>query len=230
MISTTSTSTDCHNDYRPLSTLAVIGGILGGTSILAWMDPSLVAVATIAAITGFLAVVRLWGKSADVAGLRLAVGGLAISSVCLVGASVWHWHRYTIEVPAGFDRLDLSNIFDAELEDVTPNLLKLRGRHIAVKAYIDPFYSSNRATSFTISRMDSTGFGATARPGEVLVIELAEGSRCEYGPEAVVVSGVFDIERDLARDGPRFRLILREAALRPATSSIGLPVRNPRAC
>jgi len=218
------------DDYRPLSTLAVCSGVSGLLSGLAWITPTMLIMAIFGTLIGGMAVVALRRRTSEVAGMRIAVGGLAAALVCLLGGTAWHRHQYTIEVPAGFERVDLSDIFDAEIEDATPALLQLQGRRIAVKAYMDPFYSPDSTTGFTISRMESTGFGATARPGERLVVELAEGLNCDYSQAPVVISGLFDIESGIAGDGSRFRLILMDATLRPATSAIGLPMRNPRSC
>lgn len=219
-----------NNDYRRLSTLSVLSGTLGVLSVLAWTWPPFVAVAALAVMCGGITMLRLRGRSADIAGLRLAIAGGAISATCLFGSALWHWHRYDIEVPAGFERVELCDVFDANVEDVTPALLALQGRQVSVKAYMDPFHTSDGVATFTISRMDSTGFGATARPGEQLTVELARGMTCEYSDVPVVVSGMFDIQTRAAGDGPRFRLVLRDASLQPATSSIGVLPRNPRAC
>jgi hypothetical protein len=75
LVSTTDRQTSAGSwvEYRPLSVLAVSSGVLGGLSVLAWIAPPLVAVATIAALCGGISVLRLWGRSADVAGIRLAI-------------------------------------------------------------------------------------------------------------------------------------------------------------
>jgi hypothetical protein len=239
--------------YRRLSTHAVVSAVFGGLSLLAWISPPLVAVATIAAICGGIAVVRLQGRSADVAGIRLAMGGLAVSSICLMGASVWHWHRYTIEVPEGYQRVELTDIFspqsghstaewvlderrwrdeptDEQRIHVSPTALQLDGHRIAVKGYVDPIASHEPVSAFTMSRLGWTGFGSKADPGEQLNIQLANGDSTDYFAAPVVVSGVFHIETDSSNGKTQVRLVLKNAVVRPATSSIGLSPRNGGDC
>jgi hypothetical protein len=232
--------------YRPDSVLAVISACAAPIAVSALMWPAMLTLAAASMILGCVAFWRLQTMKSVVAGVRVAATGLGLSVICLFGGSAWHWHQYAIEVPPGYERIDLSRILAPRIDappvdqvlgqnrrrvdrsdrrttgTLAASVLALDGRRVAVKAYMDPPTSITPAGEFTISSRRWSGFGSTPIPGEHLVVQLKAGADCEFAAKPVVVSGVFRVVTESSNGVTLTRLLLDDAIIRPATSTIGL--------
>lgn len=80
-------------NYRPISTLAVVGAVLALLSLLAFAATPFLIVAVVAVVVNFQAVLRLTKAHGEMAGLNMARGALFISLCCLSVAGAQTYYR-----------------------------------------------------------------------------------------------------------------------------------------
>ena len=184
-------------DYRPVPVSAPVAAVLGVLGLTAFLFASGLLLAAAGVVTGLLA----WRavRKTDGGGLWLAVGGLALSLVGLLGGAASHAYAYRTEVPEGHVRLDFTD--DIAERAVTPTgalspvMEKLDGLPVFLKGYMYPDPSGKeRGLSRFIFVKDSGEccFGGQPKLTDMIQVSM-DGDTANYYGGLVSVAGTFKL-------------------------------------
>ena len=219
-------------DYRPVpvsAPVAAVLGVLGLTGFLAAAGLVLAAAGVVTALVAWRAVRRT-----DGGGLTLALGGLALSLVGLIGGAAAHYHAYQTEVPEGFTRLD----FTADISEkaaaaglaaeaanpaaaVAPAVADLDGEQIFLKGYMYPDPSGRERDLGKFIFVKDSGeccFGGSPAVTDMILVTMDDSTADFYGG-LVSVAGTFKLRPVGGRGelNPLFELTATQAG--PAKTS-----------
>lgn len=127
--------------YRALSKSAVLCLLLGLLSFAALMAPMLLVLPVTGVFVGLLSLSQLRRYPAELSGRAVAVIGLTLNCLLLVGGGGMHAVVYATEVPEGFERIsfaDLQPVRSAPHLPVSPKSLELNGQKVFIKGYLYP--------------------------------------------------------------------------------------------
>jgi len=180
---------------------AVIGGVLAVlslTALLAWLA---IPVAVVAALICLAATIAILRSKGELAGLWMAVGGLALSTVMAVAGVLLTIHRYKTEIPTGFERHSFSRDISAkgigyqEVEgklklDIPKSVRDLVGKPIYLKGFMYPQGRPNYLTTFVLCKDNAQCcFGGEPPLQDMIGVLLDEGLTTDYTDSLVGVAG-----------------------------------------
>lgn len=189
-------------DYRPVpvsAPVAAVLGLLGLSAFLAAFGLVLAAVGLVVSLIAWRAVTRT-----DGGGLWLAVAGLALSLVGLIGGGASHAYAYQTEVPEGHVRLDFTTDISevavvptaaAPEGELSPVVKALDGTPIFLKGYMYPDPSGKeRGLSRFIFVKDSGEccFGGKPKLTDMIQVSMT-GDTADYYGGLVSVAGTFKL-------------------------------------
>ena len=101
------TATTFHEDapqysqYRALCSTAVVVLVLGFISLVSLLFPTLLFLPLVGVLLGVSAVLKIKSRPLELTGMPLAVVGIVLCGLLLVGGSTMHAAIYMTEVPEG---------------------------------------------------------------------------------------------------------------------------------
>jgi len=138
-------------EYRPLSTAAVASLVFGLLSTLIFFGGRdgienallLTPLPIIGLALGFKSLSTMRANPDQFSGGKLAMGGTALSALCLVGGMLFSGYVYATEVPEGYARASFAQLRPDEVElrgnhVVPPDIAKLDGEKVFIKGYMRP--------------------------------------------------------------------------------------------
>lgn len=200
---------ECEDDfagaYRALSASAVVSGVLGLLSVLAFADWWLGAVPLMAIATGLAAYRRIKAAPDEFTGLYLAKAGMALGFVCWLGGAAWLSYVYATEVPDGYGRISYRQLQPADDEPggaIPAEAQALDGKRVFIKGYIYPPPGSPPfVTHFLLVRdKGDCCFGGDPKITDRILVDIAPPGRLEYNASLHAVAGTFRIDPGRAVD------------------------------
>lgn len=188
-----------YEGYRPMSMTAVIGlvlGVAGAVSFLTILGFLICLGGIIAAIVAARSIRR---SNGELGGRKVALTGLLLSTLFLVGGIAFHTHAYATEVPDGFQRVsfarDISRPGFVEkngLRIFHPAVEKLNGKKIFVKGYMYPMPEESGLRTFVLVKDNQQCcFGGRPSPEDMILVRMKDGLAVDHFPDLVSVAGVF---------------------------------------
>ena len=141
--------TASYDDYRAISSSAVVTLILGIISVTALLFASLLFIPVVGLFLGISACLKIKSRPTELTGFPLALIGTVLSALLLVYGSIHHAYVYATEVPEGYTRVKFSQLKRAEKSKPDQEtLMELHEGKAFVKGYCHPegtFYINIRS-------------------------------------------------------------------------------------
>jgi hypothetical protein len=193
--------TDEYRPYRALSRTAVVCLVLGLFSASALATPALLVLPIVSIIAGLVSLGKIRRYPDELAGRAVALGGLVLSGICLVGGGGFHAYVYATEVPEGCVRIsfnDLQPVPEAPHLPVPPKALELNGRRIFVKGYVYPDGQQYDIKRFVlVPDMGTCCFGGQPKLTDMIEVTLRDPLRVEFARRQRKLAGVLTVDTRL---------------------------------
>src|SRR4051812_33947091 len=93
-------------DYSPISTLAVLSGLMGLLASFGLFEEDAIVFSLAGIMTGIPAIIRI--RKYGQLGAKAAYAGISFSIAFAILAPLLHHVRYRAEAPSGYERIDFS--------------------------------------------------------------------------------------------------------------------------
>ena len=185
-------------DYRPVPALAPASLFMGIASFVALVGFYGLLVALITILMSAVAIVQIRRSRGELSGDKLAMIGLALSSVFLFTGSYFLYSDYVTELPPGYQRVNFPMEIAAKQFVVTegqlalhPDVEKFRDRKIFVKGYMWQSRQPTGLTSFVLLKDNGECcFGGDPKPYDMMEVRMQDGKTVNDTPGLVGVAGV----------------------------------------
>ncbi len=186
--------------YRAVSRAAIasiIFAVLAVPGLLQTFAPMLVLtlVGILAGVVGWRATTRFEN---EFSGKSIAIAGLAINSLLLVGGVVGHVYIYMTEVPEGYERVQFYELQqDPALPDMpTEKSIAIDGQNVFLKGYIHPSSGSGVLRQFImVPDLGTCCFGGQPRSSDMIEVTLTGGQTIKAGMTKIKLAGKFTVNR-----------------------------------
>jgi hypothetical protein len=200
--------------YRSLSVSAVISLILGIICLPALFLPGLLFLPAMSAVCALLAIRRIRRASNEFVGQGLAVAGLVLSTLSLLGGTAMAVTTYATEVPEGYRRLTFSELKPGREEShlqIPSAVLRLDGQRVFIKGYVlSDDRSSDLKNFILVPDMGTCCFGGTPKLTDMIKITMEDPLRVRYSWQRRKLAGTLQIDprpkRENGMDGPHYHL------------------------
>ncbi len=138
-------------EYRPLSSGAIAAAIFGVLSLIMFaaagesLQSSLILspIPLVGLIVGLMALAKIRSMPGQLSGRKIALVGVVLSVVGLVGGLSYAGYIHATEVPNGYERVSFYELRPDEIEVrnglIVPNLAQgLEGKKVFIKGFIRP--------------------------------------------------------------------------------------------
>ncbi len=186
--------------YRAVSRPAIASlffAVLALPGMLQTFAPMLLLtlVGILTAILGLAATTRY---ANEFSGKSIAIAGLAINSLLLVGGMASHIYIYMTEVPEGYQRVQFYELQqDAALPDMpTQKSIDIDGQSVFLKGYIHPSSGSGLLRQFIlVPDLGTCCFGGQPRSSDMIEVTLTNGETIKAGMTKIKLAGTFTVNR-----------------------------------
>jgi hypothetical protein len=186
---------DADFEYRPLTPLAPLALFLGLASLASFMWVGALVLPITGVLIGLLALWRIRQSEGEVSGKTMAVIGLGLSAVLLLGGGGFHGYVYATEVPEGYERLSFnwlaaqSPVYEDGRLAPSPELKAVNGKKVYVKGYMYPTGQLTGLTQFTLCK--DTGeccFGGQPKVTDMIQVTMKDGMTVNH--RELILTGV----------------------------------------
>lgn len=191
--------------YKALSSAAVASLVAGVLSALALLDWTLGVIPFLGLLLGGFALYRIRANPAEITGQRLAVIGMALSSLFWAAGAGWLSYTYMTEVPEGYERISYAQLqpdpkFPAQA--IPPSAQQLDGQRVFIKGYAYPGRQQTNIKEFVLVRDRGTCCfgGSTPKLTDMIQVRLKDPLRLDYSLRLQRLAGTFRVERSKASD------------------------------
>lgn len=191
--------------YRALSSAAVVAFVLGLLSFLAMADYWLVAVPIVGVIWSIMALRQIRGRREELTGSWLAWAGLMLSLVLLPIGPAYQFHAEAIRIPPGYQPIT----YDALQPD--PNVIgqlipnsafALNSKKIYMKGFVYAGSDTTGIQNFVLCRDAGTCcFGGNPKITDRIVVKLKGAGGMVFTKQPVAVAGTFRVSPTQAPGG-----------------------------
>jgi len=192
----TSSSDEVEFPYRAISRAAVTSIILVLPAMLGLIQafaPMLVfaAIGVVVAVIGLRTIAKF---PDEYSGKPIALAGLALNGMLLVGGVAEHSYVYATEVPDGYGRVAFYELQQPEpLPDYPTNrAVELDGKPVFLKGYIHPSSGSGMLRRFIlVPDLGTCCFGGQPRSTDMIEVTLTGGQTVKAGLTKLKLAGKF---------------------------------------
>jgi hypothetical protein len=189
---------DPAEDYRALSAAAVSTFALGLLSPLAFLDMWLGLVPIAALMLGFVALRQIGKRPEEFTGKKLAIAGIALALVFLIGGGTYQGFVYSNELPGpDFVRASYAELQPYEGDPWTklsPETVALDGKKILIKGYVFPGQRQSGITQFLLVRdQGDCCFGGNPKVTDRILVSLKDTKGFDFSGKSFKVAGEFHI-------------------------------------
>lgn len=186
--------------YRAVSRAAIaslIFGFLSLPGLLQTFAPMLLL--TLVGIIAAIIALRATTRYADeFSGKPIAIAGLALNMVLLVGGLTGHIYVYLTEVPEGYERVAFYELQQpsSQRDLPTERAIGLDGAKIFLKGYIHPSSGSGMLRQFVmVPDLGTCCFGGQPRSTDMIEVTLTDGQTIKAGMTKIKLAGTFKVNR-----------------------------------
>ena len=216
-------------EYRAVSTPAVASLILGTLSVLTFVAgyTSLEAcllvcpIPVIGALLGWRALRSIKQMPDELTGRPVALVGVTLSVVFLVGGIAYAGFIYITEVPDGYERVSFRELKPSDMQlnggqVIPPEIRELEGKKVFIKGYIrsDSITSKRNIGEFLFVRdNEECCFGDISKVKyyDRILVSLVDGLRTNYSTGVFRLGGVLKMKPEHVAFGPRAPVFYLEA-------------------
>lgn len=202
-------STDIPLEYRALSTSGVASLVFGLASVFT-IPAALTSVQgtlmlaplpLVGLILGVYALAQIRKRPDELTGEKMALGGVLLSTVFLVGGLGLAGYVYATEVPNGYDRVAFVQMKPDEAEKaqqviVPPEVMALQGKKVFIKGYMRPPSQMFGLDSFLLVRDNNECCFGKNLPDyfDRMQVNLTPPLRTDYSTRMYRVGGTLQID------------------------------------
>lgn len=198
---------ESYAQYRALSSLAVVSGVLGVLSASAMLDWSLFVIPVVGIVAGAVALKKIRANPAEYTGEGFALAGSVLSMVFLVAGASWLSYSYATEVPEGHQRISYDLLQpDAKTPNqiIPPSAQELDGKKVFIKGYV--YQPSGGHTTglkqFVLVRdKGQCCFGGNPKLTDMILVKLRGSLSAEFNMRVVKLAGDFHVSPAAGVDG-----------------------------
>lgn len=194
-----SAASDSHEfPYRALSRAAIaslIMAVLALPGLIQAFIPFLffALIGIVCAVVAIRAIIQ-WPR--EYSGRLLAVSGLVLNGLLLVGGGLWQTYVYVTEVPEGYTRVSFFDFQQAPpLPDVPTSVaMDNNGKDVFIKGYIHPASGSGLLRRFIlVPDLGTCCFGGQPRSTDMIEVTLTQGKTVRGGLTKRKLAGKFTV-------------------------------------
>lgn len=192
--------------YRVISSLAVVSFVVGLLSALILFDWMLGIIPMIGIVCGALALLRIRARPEELTGEGVALVGTLLSTVFLTVGWTWFAYDYMTEVPSDkYMRISYAQLQPPESSpnQIPPDSAKeLDGKEVFIKGYVYPTGRRNGLQQFVLCRDNGTCcFGGQPKLTDMIEVTLRPPLKLDYSPRLHKLAGVFHVQTAQSADG-----------------------------
>ena len=169
-------------EYVPMTPLAPVAALMGLGGLVVFYDFLGIPVAVFALILSLVAVRTIRKSEGSVGGMGLALIGLTLSSLSVVGGTVKFAVDYSTECPEGYERVNFPRqiaerefIYIGGKRAVQPDVQELLDREIFLKGYMYQTRSTRNRRDFVLLKdSGECCFGGDPAPNDMIQVSLAD--------------------------------------------------------
>jgi hypothetical protein len=190
--------------YRALCPAAIASVLLSMLSLFAVLSMFLVLIPILGVLIGLYALLQIRQHPTELAGSMLALVGIALSGVLVVGTSALHVYVHMTEVPDDHRRIHYWQLQPEEgvVDQETPPFAKdIDGEKVFIKGYMYPGPIKNGIQQFLLVRdKGDCCFGGDPKITDRIQVKLAGSNHIAFDPGLQKVAGTFRLKRDSNAD------------------------------
>jgi hypothetical protein len=184
--------------YRAVSRTAVASILIVPLALLGLLQAfaPLLVFAAVGVVCGALAIRSISRWPEEYSGRAMAVAGVVINGLLLVGGSANHAYVYATEVPDGYQRVSFYDFQQPEpLPDVpSRRAMEVDGADIFLKGYIHPSSGSGLLRRFIlVPDLGTCCFGGQPRSTDMIEVTLTKGQTVRAGLTKRKLAGKFTV-------------------------------------
>ena len=192
------TTDDVEFPYRALSSTAIasiifvaLGGLAG---YFFW--PAL-GLSIIGLIAGWLSYRQIRRYPDEFEGLQMAIAGMTLNGLVILGCASMHTYIYVTEVPDGYTRLPFYELQQEASQSVdmpTQTAVEMNGKAVFLKGYIHPSSGSGVLKKFIlVPDLGTCCFGGQPKSSDMVEVTLLGGQVTEAGLTKKKLAGEFSV-------------------------------------
>ncbi len=191
--------------YRVLSSLAVVSFVVGLLSSLILFNWMLGIIPMIGIVCGAWALLRIRSRSDELTGEGIALIGTLLSSLFLMGGWSWAAYEYATELPSDkYMRVSYAQLQppDDDPQQIPPESAKeLDGKWVFIKGYVYPTGQRAGLTHFVLCRDNGTCcFGGKPKLTDMIEVQLQIPLKIDYSPREHKLGGIFRVHTTQSND------------------------------
>lgn len=185
--------------YRAMSStaiaslvFAVLAGLIG---FFVW--PGLLF-AIIGISVGLMAISKINAYPEEFDGKQIAVAGLFLNVIVLVGGASMHSYIYLTEVPDGYSRVQFYELQQPENGPNRPTekAVQIHGESVFLKGYIHPSSGSGLLKNFIlVPDLGTCCFGGQPKSSDMIEVSLTGGQTTKAGFRQKKLAGTFKVNQ-----------------------------------
>ena len=192
-----------YDEYRAMCAAAVTSLFFGLLSVLSFLSPYLFLLPILGIIMGLFALAQIRQRPRELAGRRIAVAGISLSSLLLAASMATAVYVYMTEVPEGYQRVSYAQLQTEEGQVgqlVPPLATDLDGQQVFIKGYVFPGTQRRGIKTFLLVRdKGDCCFGGNPKVTDRVQVTLADPNRLTFSSGLHKVAGKFRVDTAPAR-------------------------------
>jgi hypothetical protein len=192
-----------YSQYRALSPAAVTSCVLGLASGAAFFDWWLVVLPVLGLALGVFALRRIAAREDELTGRHVAMGGVVLSGLCLIGSQGRHWYERLTEVPDGHIRISYADLQPPErsVVPISDAARDFDGQRVFIKGYVLAGNRTKGIRTFILVRdQGDCCFGGNPKLTDRILVQLKDGETFNYTDRLQKLAGRFQVKPGQAVD------------------------------
>ena len=185
--------------YRALSTTAIFSVVLAVVSLLGFFVWAILGLAILGVILGIASYLKIKKYPQEFAGGSLAMAGIVLNVLVIVGGIGLHTYVYLTEVPEGYTRVhfwELQQPSNSPGDQPSEKAIEINGNAIFLKGYIHPSSGSGLLPRFIlVPDLGTCCFGGQPKSSDMIEVRLLNGQFTKAGLTKKKLAGTFTLNR-----------------------------------
>jgi hypothetical protein len=186
--------------YRAVCHTAAASLALGVLSLVAFLSWYLAVVPVAAMVLGWRALRRIQRTPEELTGEGLAWGGIGLAALFWMLGCAWLLFARSSEVPYGYVRLSMEDLQpdpNIPVEEVPAAVLKLDGKKVYIKGYMQPTQPPSGVRRFLLSPTDEKcSYCPSPTRMQQIQIRLVPGMTTDFATRVIGVGGEFHVKEN----------------------------------
>lgn len=185
--------------YRALSSAAIASVIFAVVALTGFFFWPCLGLALLGGVLGLFGYRQIKRFPKEFAGQSLAMTGIVLNLLVVLGGVSMHSYIYLTEVPEGYTRVhfwELQQVSNAPQDKPTTKAFEIDGNAIFLKGYIHPSSGSGLLKRFIlVPDLGTCCFGGQPKSSDMIEINLLNGQTTKAGLTKKKLAGTFMLNR-----------------------------------